>query len=376
MSNKLIIAGAGTGKSTFIIEKALELSKDKKILITTYTNENEEEIKKKMIKKEGCIPANIKIQTWWSFLLKHGVKPYQGIMFEQLYDKNIKGLNLVSEKSGTYKVNGKIYPYPKTKIEYYFSKQLKIYSDKISDFIINCNEKSKGAVIKRLETIYDYLYVDEVQDLAGYDLEIIKLLFKSNINIELVGDPRQVTYLTHNSTKNKKFRNGKIKDYLLTDKKLSYDLEETRLTKSHRNNFEICNFANKLYPEYPKIVPCDCCHKYNEDHEGIYVVGKERVEKYLEKYDAVQLRNDRKTLVNEKFKYLTFGKSKGITLNRVLIYPTKAICDWLKNPQSELKDSTRAKLYVAITRAKYSVAFVVSCESEYLGIEGIFVAKI
>ena len=47
----------------------------------------------------------------------------------------------------------------------------------------------------------NYIFIDEVQDLAGSDLELIKLLFKTNSNTTLVGDPRQVTYLTHNEKK-------------------------------------------------------------------------------------------------------------------------------------------------------------------------------
>lgn len=33
--------------------------------------------------------------------------------------------------------------------------------------------------------------------MAGYDLEIIKLLFSLNSDVLLVGDPRQVTYHTY-----------------------------------------------------------------------------------------------------------------------------------------------------------------------------------
>ena len=54
-----------------------------------------------------------------------------------------------------------------------------------------------------------------------------------------------------------------------------------------------------------------------------------------------------------------FGSSKGLEFDRVLIYPTKAITDWLKNQKHEnLQPTSKSKLYVAITRAKLSVAFV------------------
>lgn len=74
MSNKLIIAAAGSGKTTHLVKEALKIT-DSRVLITTYTEANENEIKKKFYAINGCIPENITIQTWFSFLIQHGVKP-------------------------------------------------------------------------------------------------------------------------------------------------------------------------------------------------------------------------------------------------------------------------------------------------------------
>jgi superfamily I DNA/RNA helicase len=57
---------------------------------------------------------------------------------------------------------------------------------------------------------------------------------------------------------------------------------------------------------------------------------------------------------------MNFGESKGLSFDRVLIYPTDPIQNWLRNNNSVIADTSRSKLYVAITRARYSVAFVVS----------------
>lgn len=55
-----------------------------------------------------------------------------------------------------------------------------------------------------------------------------------------------------------------------------------------------------------------------------------------------------------------FGASKGSTHDHVVIFPTDAIKKYLKNGDpSLLADETRSKFYVAVTRAKHSVAFVV-----------------
>lgn len=86
-----------------------------------------------------------------------------------------------------------------------------IYSDKFAKFVVKANELTGGMVIKRIGKIYSYIFVDEIQDMAGYDLEIIKCLFSLNSDVLLVGDPRQVTYHTHDEAKYKKYTDGNIK---------------------------------------------------------------------------------------------------------------------------------------------------------------------
>ncbi len=150
-TNKLIIAAAGAGKTTFLVKEALK-QKDGNVLITTYTQANEEEIRKKIIEINGCIPENITIQTWFSFLLQHGVRPYQGCLFE----KKVKGMILVNEQSAIkYYINGHIpVCYKENEEKHYFTNTFKIYSDKLSKFVIRCNQKSDGAVIDRLSRIF------------------------------------------------------------------------------------------------------------------------------------------------------------------------------------------------------------------------------
>ena len=46
--NKLLIAAAGAGKTTYLIDQALSITDN--VLITTFTIENAESIKQKMIK--------------------------------------------------------------------------------------------------------------------------------------------------------------------------------------------------------------------------------------------------------------------------------------------------------------------------------------
>lgn len=288
-------------------------------------------------------------------LLQHGVKPYQ----DSLFEKKINGMILVNQQSACKYITKTGIPvyYKEEEVEnYYFNSIVKIYSDKLSKFVFKCNENSDGAVIDRLSRIYSHIFLDEVQDLAGYDLEILKLFFGSRSNVLLVGDPRQVTYLTHNERKYTKYMDGKIKDFIQNEcKKSKCDIDEETLNFSQRNNESICRMSSKLYPDYRA---CKSNQKVVTKHDGVFLVMKQDVEKYLEKYNPIQLRDSIKVVVNENHRAINFGESKGATFDRVLIYPTKPFIEWLRNHDSELKPISRSKFYVALTRAKFSVGIV------------------
>lgn len=367
-NNKILIAAAGSGKTTFLIEEAMKF-RNERILITTYTRENEEEIRNKFISKYKCIPNHITVQTWFSFLIQHGVKPYQGTLNEILFSCKINGMVLNNGEYG-YKFYSKKYnrwiPYKEETefLKHYFIGTNKILSDRLPKFVIKANKASSGEVIKRICRIYNHIFIDEVQDLAGYDLEILKLLFRSNSNIILVGDPRQVTYLTHHEAKYNKYKDGKIKEFITNECKrpISCAIDECTLNKSHRNNKAICDYSSKLYDInlYAPIEPCkcECCRNHENHYEGIHLVKPDDVNNYLLRFKPIQLRWNIQKDVHADYEVFNFGKSKGKTFERVLIYPTKDMESWIYNNNYKLTIGARAKLYVAITRAKYSVGLV------------------
>lgn len=53
------------------------------------------------------------------------------------------------------------------------------------------------ALLRRLECMYDEILIDEVQDLSGYDWEIIHALLNSQIDVRMVGDVRQAVLSTN-----------------------------------------------------------------------------------------------------------------------------------------------------------------------------------
>lgn len=356
MANTLTIAAAGSGKTTSLVSKALAIDKEP-VLITTYTDSNQEEIIRKFIELNGTVPSNVTIQTWFSFLIQHGAKPYQSL----LHQDKITGLLLVNKQSGfRFKGRGGFPVYFKeTHLLHYFTSTGKIYSDKLSKFVVKIIDKSQGLVLARLSRLFPHIFIDEAQDLAGYDLEVIRLLASGPINLHLVCDPRQVTYLTHNESKHAKYGDGKLLQFV-TDAKLPIEVDEESLVISHRCNEPICALSNQLYPG---VKPSQPGQNQATIHDGVFLVRKEDVQEYLDSYPTVvQLRWDTRTKdIAESNSVLNFGQSKGLSFDRVLIYPTGDMLKWLKDHTKELKNSVRAKLYVGITRARFSVAIV--CEN-------------
>jgi len=267
---------------------------------------------------------------------------------------------LVNEPSGIKYKNKQGFGVPFNEIEefekHYFTSSGKIYSDKLAKLVIKMNDACSSKVVDRICRIYSHIFIDESQDLAGHDLSIVKLLSRYSNHLELVCDPRQVTYLTHLERKFKKYRGGLIYSFLEDQcKRSKFEIDTESLSNSWRCNQEICEYSNLLFPEFPA---CNSQENNTSGHDGIYMIEKKKCLQYLEEFNPVQLRWDARTKVIGKGKTLNLGVSKGLTFDRVLIYPTKDMLKWINNNTHELSSGARAKFYVGITRAKYSVGIV------------------
>lgn len=359
MNSKVIIAAAGSGKTRHIVSEAIKRASEGIVLITTFTDKNVEEIKSRIVSECSCIPPNITVQPWFSFLLQHGVRPYQSAVYP---NKRIGNLILISGQStqGINKDNFR---------NYYLNGDGKIYSDKLATLACRINEETGGLVISRLSSIYSYIFIDEVQDMAGYDLDFIELLIRSNITTLLVGDHRQGTFSTNKSNRNKKYRQARIDTYfkeLYNQGLIDYD--DTTLSINHRCVQSICDLANSIYPEYAE---CSSGNNCAVEHMGLFLVKKEDVDSYIDKYHPVQLRHNVRTPISNRGPAYNFGLAKGQTFDRVLIYPTNTIVQWFLKG-GVLSPETRSKLYVAVTRARYSVAFVYTPKSKDIGRFALF----
>ncbi|MDR6624845.1 UvrD-helicase domain-containing protein [Caulobacter segnis] len=342
MAGLVLIASAGSGKTTRLVSEAASLPKAR-ILITTFTNENTDHIRNCLIERFGYVPTNITVSTWFSFLFSEGVRPYQNLASRVELSPSVALIDLPPVARFRRDDGG----------GYFFTSAGDIFRDRVSDFVCFADEKTGGRVVRRLEGIYSHIFIDELQDMAGYDLILLEKLFQSRIDVRAVGDPRQATYSTNRGQKNKGVARAKIIEWveaLVRADKVR--MEE--LTDTWRSNQVICNFADALYPHLPKAVS-----KNDEvtDHDGVFEITPKEVPDYYAKYNPTILRWNRNS-DTLGLPAMNIGISKGRTFDRVLIFPTNPMKQYLKKKDIAVAGDI-SKFYVATTRARYSVTFVV-----------------
>ncbi len=223
MDNRIILAVAGSGKTTLIIDS---LAIGKRSLIVTYTINNVENLRLGIIRKFGCMPQNIHVMTYYSFLHSFCYMPF-------LSDQcKTKGL--------IYKANLNIYAKGESR---YLTSGRRLYSNRLAKYII---EKGVIDSVKaRIERYFDELFIDEIQDFAGNDFSFLCSLSNLGIPQLYVGDYYQHTYDTS--------RDGSVnrnlhKDYdHYKDRFLSncFEVDENTLSRSHRCRPAVCEFVTK-----------------------------------------------------------------------------------------------------------------------------------
>ena len=345
-NNDFYLASAGAGKTTMIAQYSVD-NPHLKILLTTYTSENTVLLQKSIRGINGIQPKNVTVMSWFSFLLSECIRPYQNFVYDSARIENLHFIPYISAKFKS-----------RTDIKrFYLSDNSHIYSDKMSDFVCRCNDTSKGLVIKRLEQLFDVFILDETQDISGWDFEFIELLIKSKIKVIMVGDVRQRTYSTSQSTKNKKYSDNLCLWFEELQKKGLGTVKW--LNQSYRCIQTICDFANDIFPNFPRT---QSLNTTIAPHQGIYTIKSDSLQRYYELYQPQILVHDKRSANKAQgLPVSNYGIVKGQTYNHVVIVPTKPIEKYLCSGNIAEVESGKERFYVAITRARYSVAFLTSC---------------
>lgn len=188
---KLIVAGAGAGKTSSMAQLVLDRyneTESKIIYVITYTNAAKNHIKNKIKELYGIVPKRILVETIHSFLLREFIFPYHHLLYEQQYTRasQIKLPDDFRYKAAKLKELG-------TNKHVHVEKVTEI-----AKWIIFGKTSDKKAIKEKREKILsivsrylDSVFVDEAQDMDNHFLKIIEVLEGQGINLCLVGDPKQ-----------------------------------------------------------------------------------------------------------------------------------------------------------------------------------------
>lgn len=368
-------AVAGSGKTTHLVEmgrdRLLELAGIQghhgKLAYVTFTTNNNDNLQNKLYKSIG-FSDSIVVLGWYQFLLQTFIQPYKRDIIEELYNthvsvsfanpptfKDSKGKNRPTYKKGDFKKK-------------FLDKENNIYKDYIAEFASECIIRNKVSLQKYLPSIFDTIYIDEAQDLCGYDFEILKfLLQETNVPVVVAGDAKQTTYTTANVKKNKKFTfDSYLAEKVNRPNKEHIIIDRETLIYTHRCISSISTLASKIYPETPTITcSCDKCEKTRKQYihrlRGIYFVKKKDIQDFLDETGAVILRwNKRDNATKGMADIYNMGEVKGLEFDSVLISPTASMLDILQGRGNVESDIVLAKLYVAVTRPRYILGVIVS----------------
>lgn len=367
MANKFLFAGAGTGKTERVVSDAIELIRSgKRVLVLTYTTSNQREIYDRFVLKFGARSDFFSVKGIFSFYLEDLIRPYQRVMFpdrigEVLFNqtdphKTKNGRNIPGRKE---KVGDKYNP------DFYLTKDRgSAHSTYLAKLVCAISKEAKGAPLRRLEALYDHVFVDECQDLVGWDYEVLALLVKSKtITTTCVGDFRQTIYQTARTSK----KPGTMTEKVEALRKLKFD--EEKLDESRRSVQSICDFAGKVHEGagFPPLTSNVMAPPEESHHVGVFVVKESDARRYFELFQPVVLRNSvasGKQYDDIPLKRVTFGDSKGLGFARVAIIPTEPQLNFLMGNAKAFDEgkteTSKNRCYVAFTRAKYSLAIIVA----------------
>lgn len=375
MPNELWIAGAGSGKTHKIITESVEaICRGECVLVVTYTTNNQAELRARFVEHYGSLSDNFVVKGLFTFYLEDLVRPYQRIFFSNRISTifftetdphAIPNSRYRIKGRGETRDDGSINP-----LHYLTPCGTKAYSGLLAKLATRIAKMSKGAPAARLRQIYNKVYFDEVQDLVGWDYDVIKSLSKTlKEGMCCVGDFRQTIYSTTFGHKSPQTSEEKLKFFA---KDLKF--EKKTLPKNLRSIQSICDLSDTVHAgQYERTVSgIDTIPKHAESHYGIFVVKKSTVLEYLSAFQPQVLRWSSTTgtgILPKNHACHTFGSSKGLGFDRVLIIPPQKHIKFIGGDagafNADKTEESRNKLYVAITRARYSLAFVV--EDEFAG---------
>ncbi|MDD4187794.1 MAG: UvrD-helicase domain-containing protein [Bacilli bacterium] len=416
LGNTLVIAGAGSGKTSTIVGKVNylldnKIYKPEEILIISFTNETVNSLKEK-IKHSIDIKTfhklaldiinskdkiNIVSNNYLSYIINEYFNSFAldnrktNILYKRIINYiDIKNLMVLIEtfiniyKSNYNDINFLYQLYKKSyfidKIYYKFILDIYlIYQRELeSNLSLDLNDLISKATIyinnKKRKTLYKFIIIDEFQDTSLIRLNLIKAIIEqNNAKFFVVGDDYQSIYRFSGCNLN-----------LFIDFKSNFpDTNLIYLNHNYRNSTELIKIANIFIMKNNKQLKKNTiCHKNIKKPIKIifYVNKKTVVNKVLKIIDGNVLilgRNNHdkdrfNVYENNDIRFLTIHKSKGLEEDNIILinlenqttgFPSKIknekIISKILNSEYIIYEEERRLFYVSLTRARNFVYLLV-----------------
>ena len=342
MAKRVTLAVAGSRKTQGIVEHCAQLPRERRVLALTYTQKNQFELEERLARYAGT-HLHVEVLGWFTFLLRHFAKPFLPFKFP---GERVLGFDF--DGSPARMATGKAR---------FINRNGAVYRSELGRLAFELIAASRGALISRLEGIYDEILIDEVQDLSAYDWDIVDALLGSAIDLWMVGDIRQAVLSTNaRSPKNKKYAYADAINWFRSREKSGLlTLDESAVT--WRCHPKIAEFSDTIFDpswDFPSTVSKNY---YTTEHDGVFLVRNEHVNAYVAQFRPQSLRHSISSAKALALEFINFKVSKGATFPRVLIAPTSTITNFVRTGVS-LEAIAASSFYVAVTRAQQSVAIV------------------
>jgi DNA helicase-2/ATP-dependent DNA helicase PcrA len=349
--NTLTLAVAGGRKTQSIVDYCRSAPDGRRVLVLTYTQNNQQELTGRLATHRP-IQAQVDVRGWFSFLLNYLVRPYLPTLFP---GRRLRGLQFQGDPG---RVAGP---------QRFLTVDGLAYKLHLASLAYKVNAASESAALNRLSRIYDEIYIDEVQDLNGYDLEILSELFDASIDVSLVGDIRQALIQTNvQDPKNKQYKGIAIGKWFEEQERRGR-LKIVHQHTTWRCNQEIADVADRIFPTswgFPQTVSES---QAVTGHDGVFAVDTAHVDQYVRQFSPLCLRHDTRCAKHlDHLEFINITVSKGLGVDRVLLAPTQNVLSYFRRG-TPLDERPSCSLYVALTRARFSVA-IVTDHPETLGL--------
>ena len=343
MANHLTLAVAGSGKTRGIVEYCASLPPERRALVLTYTQANQSELRSRLSVHAGDHPG-IEVMGWFTFLLRHFARPFVPFKFP---GKRIRGFNFDGRP---HRMAGGLHRFLDT---HGFA-----YACELGRLAHELIKASGGALLRRLQCIYDEVLIDEVQDLSSHDWEIVDSLLNSSLDVRMVGDIRQSVLATNpRSAKNRRYAYAESINWF-REREARGVLSISESCATWRCRPEIAAFADTIFDSSWSFPATESRNATVSRHDGVFLVRPKHVYQYVAEFGPRCLRCTANSGKAFALNYLNFRLAKGTEYDRVLIVPTNGIARFVQSG-TPLDPIPAASFYVAVTRAARSVAIVI-----------------